>query len=132
MPLFVLRIAEMGPAQKSGQLQVGDQLLEVNGICTDGMTHAEAIGLIREGGSTVTLLIKRSSNPAPHPGVAGGQNLYSSQQLHQHQSQLQFQQQQQYPQHPLTGEAKRCMLGVSRLKRESVQYASNDGWSSYN
>lgn len=96
MPLFVLRIAEMGPAQKSGQLHVGDQLLEVNGICTDGMTHAEAIGLIRQGGSTVTLLIKRISNNPPS-GAAAGPSPYNP---HHHLSQ---QQQTHHPQHPLTG-----------------------------
>ena len=70
MPLFVLRIAEMGPAQMSGQLHVGDQILEVNGICTDNMTHAEAINLIRQGGNTVTLLIKRT-NQATHQPLSG-------------------------------------------------------------
>ncbi|XP_022651870.1 uncharacterized protein LOC111246474 isoform X2 [Varroa destructor] len=108
MPLFVLRIAEMGPAQKSGQLHVGDQLLEVNGICTDGMTHAEAIGLIRQGGSTVTLLIKRISNNPPS-GAAAGPSPYNP---HHHLSQ---QQQAHHPQHPLTVESPPSLISHHSL-----------------
>ncbi|XP_077488020.1 membrane associated guanylate kinase, WW and PDZ domain containing protein magi isoform X2 [Amblyomma americanum] len=82
MPLFVLRIADQGPAQLSGKLQVGDQILEVNGINTKNMTHAEAINIIRQGGNTVRLLVKRTRKvPSPlvvesppsllHPGMSG-------------------------------------------------------------
>ncbi|GFR31742.1 membrane-associated guanylate kinase, WW and PDZ domain-containing protein 1, partial [Trichonephila clavata] len=61
MPLFVLRIAENGPAQQDGKLKVGDQIIEINGICTKDMTHAEAIELIRKDGNSVRLLIKRTN-----------------------------------------------------------------------
>lgn len=82
MPLFVLRIADQGPAQLSGKLQVGDQILEVNGIDTKNMTHANAINIIRQGGNTVRLLVKRTRKvPSPlvvesppsllHPGMSG-------------------------------------------------------------
>ncbi|KAL3246095.1 hypothetical protein MRX96_057963 [Rhipicephalus microplus] len=64
MPLFVLRIADQGPAQLSGKLQVGDQILEVNGINTKNMTHADAINIIRQGGNTVRLLVKRTRKGA--------------------------------------------------------------------
>ncbi|XP_013779275.2 membrane-associated guanylate kinase, WW and PDZ domain-containing protein 1-like isoform X2 [Limulus polyphemus] len=59
MPLFVLRIAENGPAHQDNRLQVGDQIIEINGINTKNMTHAEAIELIRQGSSSVRLLVKR-------------------------------------------------------------------------
>lgn len=39
MPLFILRIAEDGPAAEEGSLRVGDQLMEINGEPTVGMTH---------------------------------------------------------------------------------------------
>lgn len=69
MPLFVLRIADQGPAQLSGKLQVGDQILEVNGIDTKNMTHASAINIIRQGGNTVRLLVKRTRKvPSPLVG----------------------------------------------------------------
>ena len=39
--------------------QVGDQLVEINGQSTKGMTHADAIELIKHSSNTVSLLIKR-------------------------------------------------------------------------
>ncbi|XP_003380266.1 putative PDZ domain protein [Trichinella spiralis] len=61
MPLFVLRIAEGGPADLDHRLQVGDQLLEINGVTTANMTHAEAIELIKRE-SSVRLLVRRLAN----------------------------------------------------------------------
>lgn len=58
MPLFILRIAEDGPAAQEGSLRVGDQLMEINGEQTAGMTHERAISLIREQ-PTVRLIVKR-------------------------------------------------------------------------
>jgi len=58
MPLLVLRIAEGGPAHMDGRLKVGDQLVEINGVMTEGMTHAEAIELIKRE-PIVRLLVKR-------------------------------------------------------------------------
>lgn len=58
MPLFVLRIAEDGPAAVDGRLKVGDQLMEINGQGTRGMTHANAIQLIKQF-PTVRLLVRR-------------------------------------------------------------------------
>ncbi|EEC16827.1 atrophin 1 interacting protein 1, aip1, putative [Ixodes scapularis] len=70
MPLFVLRIADQGPAHLSGKLQVADQILEVNGIDTKNMTHANAINVIRQGGNTVRLLVKRTcKGPSPLVGL---------------------------------------------------------------
>ncbi|XP_035230067.1 membrane-associated guanylate kinase, WW and PDZ domain-containing protein 1-like [Stegodyphus dumicola] len=62
MPLFVLRIAENGPAHQDGKLLVGDQIIEINGKNTKNMTHADAIELIRQGGNTVRLLVKRGNH----------------------------------------------------------------------
>merc|ERR1712214_249910 len=59
MPLFVLRIAVDGPAAADGRLRVGDQIVEINGVNTKDMTHADAIELIKSGGSMVRLLVKR-------------------------------------------------------------------------
>ncbi|XP_071035063.1 membrane-associated guanylate kinase, WW and PDZ domain-containing protein 1 isoform X4 [Parasteatoda tepidariorum] len=59
MPLFVLRIAENGPAHQDGKLMVGDQIIEINGKNTKNMTHAEAIELIRQGNNSVRLLVRR-------------------------------------------------------------------------
>ena len=58
MPLFVLRIAENGPAAIDGRLKVGDQLMEINGHTTKAMTHATAIQIIKQF-PTVKLLVRR-------------------------------------------------------------------------
>ncbi|KAG1659665.1 Membrane-associated guanylate kinase, WW and PDZ domain-containing protein 2 [Nymphon striatum] len=65
MPLFVLRIAENGPAHLDGRLQVSDQIIEINGINTKNMTHAEAIEIIKQGGNSVRLLVKRGVKLPP-------------------------------------------------------------------
>lgn len=59
MPLFILRIAEDGPAAFDGRLRVGDQLIQINNESTLGMTHARAIELITQHQS-VKLNVKRS------------------------------------------------------------------------
>ncbi|XP_015584769.1 membrane-associated guanylate kinase, WW and PDZ domain-containing protein 1 isoform X2 [Cephus cinctus] len=59
MPLFVLQIAENGPASVDNRLRVGDQIIEINGINTKNMTHTEAIEIIRNGGPSVRLLVRR-------------------------------------------------------------------------
>ncbi|XP_034948712.1 membrane-associated guanylate kinase, WW and PDZ domain-containing protein 1 [Chelonus insularis] len=59
MPLFVLQIADNGPAAIDNRLRVGDQIIEINGINTKNMTHAEAIEIIRNGGPSVRLLVRR-------------------------------------------------------------------------
>merc|ERR1740131_884993 len=63
MPLFVLRMAVDGPAAMDGRLRVGDQLVEINGNTTKNMTHGEAIEIIKAGGQTVRLLVRRGKTP---------------------------------------------------------------------
>jgi len=60
MPLFVLRIADDGPAAEDGRLRVGDQLIEINGESTVGMSHETAIQLIKVA-PTVRLVLRRDS-----------------------------------------------------------------------
>ncbi|KAK1906321.1 Membrane-associated guanylate kinase WW and PDZ domain containing protein 2 [Dissostichus eleginoides] len=40
MDLFVLRLAEDGPAIRNGRMRVGDQIIEINGETTRDMSHA--------------------------------------------------------------------------------------------
>ncbi|XP_014614072.1 PREDICTED: membrane-associated guanylate kinase, WW and PDZ domain-containing protein 2-like isoform X4 [Polistes canadensis] len=68
MPLFVLQIAENGPASIDNRLRVGDQIIEINGINTKNMTHTEAIEIIRNGGPSVRLLVRRGCQM---PSVVG-------------------------------------------------------------
>ncbi|KAL8558192.1 hypothetical protein ACOMHN_036281 [Nucella lapillus] len=65
MPLFVLRIADGGAADLDGRLRVGDQILQINNVSTDSMTHTDAIDIIQSGGTSVHLLMKRTGKPPP-------------------------------------------------------------------
>uniref|UniRef100_A0A672ZFC8 Membrane-associated guanylate kinase, WW and PDZ domain-containing protein 1 n=1 Tax=Sphaeramia orbicularis TaxID=375764 RepID=A0A672ZFC8_9TELE len=68
MDLFVLRLAEDGPAIRNGRMRVGDQIIEINGETTRDMTHARAIELIKSGGRRVRLLLKRGTGQVPEYG----------------------------------------------------------------
>ncbi|XP_075039490.1 membrane-associated guanylate kinase, WW and PDZ domain-containing protein 1 isoform X11 [Mixophyes fleayi] len=65
MDLYVLRLAEDGPAEKCGQIRVGDEILEINGETTKNMKHARAIELIKNGGRRVRLSLKRGDGSVP-------------------------------------------------------------------
>ncbi|XP_041794179.1 membrane-associated guanylate kinase, WW and PDZ domain-containing protein 2-like [Chelmon rostratus] len=71
MDLFVLRLAEDGPAIRNGRMRVGDQIIEINGDSTRDMTHARAIELIKAGGRRVRLLLKRGTGQVPEYDCAG-------------------------------------------------------------
>lgn len=49
-------------------VQVGDQIIEINGESTRDMTHARAIELIKSGGRRVRLLLKRGTGQVPEYG----------------------------------------------------------------
>ncbi|XP_039210441.1 membrane-associated guanylate kinase, WW and PDZ domain-containing protein 2 isoform X1 [Crotalus tigris] len=65
MDLYILRLAEDGPAIRNGRMRVGDQIIEINGESTRDMTHARAIELIKSGGRRVRLLLKRGTGQVP-------------------------------------------------------------------
>jgi len=76
LPIFVLRMADGGPAERDGRLRVGDEILEINGRSTENIPHADAIALIKSGGNRVHLLIHRSNKPVYYDGIPnGGQNI---------------------------------------------------------
>jgi C-terminal processing protease CtpA/Prc len=51
--------------------QIGDQIIEINSINTKNMTHAEAIEIIRNGGPSVRLLVRRGGKLPPPPPIGG-------------------------------------------------------------
>ncbi|TSV54887.1 Membrane-associated guanylate kinase, WW and PDZ domain-containing protein 1 [Bagarius yarrelli] len=65
MDLYVLRLAEDGAAERSGKMRVGDEILEINGESTKGMKHTRAIELIKSGGRTAHLVLKRGDGSVP-------------------------------------------------------------------
>ena len=93
IPLYILKVAENGPAAQDGRMQVkisfldgfflrfvtfsnffqsGDQIIEINGHAAHGMTHSQAISLIRSSGLHVRLLLKKTH--APPPSLDGKKN----------------------------------------------------------
>ncbi|XP_049718740.1 membrane-associated guanylate kinase, WW and PDZ domain-containing protein 1 isoform X4 [Elephas maximus indicus] len=65
MDLYVLRLAEDGPAERCGKMRIGDEILEINGETTKNMKHSRAIELIKNGGRRVRLLLKRGDGSVP-------------------------------------------------------------------
>ncbi|XP_018581375.2 membrane-associated guanylate kinase, WW and PDZ domain-containing protein 3-like isoform X2 [Scleropages formosus] len=68
MGLYILRLAEDGPALQDGRIHVGDQIVEINGEPTQGITHTRAIELIQAGGNKVLLLLRRGHGLVPDHG----------------------------------------------------------------
>ncbi|XP_056887342.1 membrane-associated guanylate kinase, WW and PDZ domain-containing protein 3 isoform X3 [Takifugu flavidus] len=58
MGLYILRMAEDGPAYLDGRIHVGDEIVEINGEPAHGISHTRAIELIQAGGSKVVLLLR--------------------------------------------------------------------------
>lgn len=50
-------------------LQVSDQLVEINGDSTAGMTHSQAVEQIRRGGHRIHLVLKRGNGYVPDYGT---------------------------------------------------------------
>lgn len=50
------------------RLQVSDQLVEINGNSTAGMTHSQAVEQIRRGGHRIHLVLKRGNGYVPDYG----------------------------------------------------------------
>ncbi|OCT83474.1 hypothetical protein XELAEV_18026015mg [Xenopus laevis] len=74
MDLYVLRLAEDGPAAKCGKIRVGDEILEINGETTKNMKHARAIEMIKNGGRRVRLCLKRGDGSVPEYEPSGDGN----------------------------------------------------------
>ncbi|XP_029993661.1 membrane-associated guanylate kinase, WW and PDZ domain-containing protein 2 isoform X3 [Sphaeramia orbicularis] len=68
MGLYVLGLMEGGPASRSQKMQVSDQLVEINGDSTAGMTHSQAVEQIRRGGHHIHLVLKRGNGYVPDYG----------------------------------------------------------------
>ncbi|KAK7916720.1 hypothetical protein WMY93_012481 [Mugilogobius chulae] len=89
MGLYILRLAEDGPAQLDGRIHVGDEIVEINGEPARGISHTRAIELIQSGGSKVVLLLRpraglaQDSSPrdpkviSPATSYSGGEVFFS-------------------------------------------------------
>uniref|UniRef100_H0XLT4 Protein scribble homolog n=1 Tax=Otolemur garnettii TaxID=30611 RepID=H0XLT4_OTOGA len=55
--IFISKVSPMGAAGRDGRLRVGLRLLEVNQQSLLGLTHGEAVQLLRSVGDTLTVLV---------------------------------------------------------------------------
>ncbi|OON14080.1 PDZ/DHR/GLGF domain protein, partial [Opisthorchis viverrini] len=62
IPLFVFRIADGGPTSMDGRIQIGDEIVEINGVPTHNMTHKEAVDAIQQSGQHLKMLLSRQSS----------------------------------------------------------------------
>lgn len=56
--IFVKHVVEGTPAAESGDLQAGDQIVEVNGMSLREATHDDAVDVIRRAVSPIRLVVQ--------------------------------------------------------------------------
>ncbi|XP_025966031.2 FERM and PDZ domain-containing protein 2 isoform X2 [Dromaius novaehollandiae] len=57
--IYVKSIISRGPADKDGQIKIGDRLLEVDGISLCGITHKQAVERLKKSGQIARLVLER-------------------------------------------------------------------------
>uniref|UniRef100_H3C1A6 PDZ domain-containing protein n=1 Tax=Tetraodon nigroviridis TaxID=99883 RepID=H3C1A6_TETNG len=57
LPIYIKTIFNKGAAIEDGRLKCGDQIIAVNGHCLEGMTHAEAVDILKKTKSTIILTV---------------------------------------------------------------------------
>ncbi|GAB0192231.1 FERM and PDZ domain-containing protein 2 [Grus japonensis] len=61
--IYVKSIIPRGPADKDGQIKIGDRLLEVDGISLCGITHKQAVEHLKKSGQIAKLVLERGNYP---------------------------------------------------------------------
>ncbi|KAK0137143.1 Multiple PDZ domain protein [Merluccius polli] len=57
LPIYVKTVFGKGAAAEDGRLKRGDQIMAVNGLTLDGVTHEEAVAILKKTKGTVTLTV---------------------------------------------------------------------------
>ncbi|XP_028941374.1 FERM and PDZ domain-containing protein 2, partial [Antrostomus carolinensis] len=65
--IYVKSIIPRGPADKDGQIKIGDRLLEVDGISLCGITHKQAVEHLKKSGQTARLVVERGNYQLAEP-----------------------------------------------------------------
>ncbi|XP_054238666.1 FERM and PDZ domain-containing protein 2 [Indicator indicator] len=65
--IYVKSIIPRGPADKDGQIKIGDRLLEVDGISLCGITHKQAVEHLKKSGQIAKLVLERGSYQLAEP-----------------------------------------------------------------
>ncbi|XP_058697373.1 FERM and PDZ domain-containing protein 2 [Poecile atricapillus] len=65
--IYVKSIIPRGPADKDGQIKIGDRLLEVDGISLCGITHKQAVEHLKKSGQIAKLVLERRNYQLAEP-----------------------------------------------------------------
>ncbi|KAL9847148.1 FERM and PDZ domain-containing protein 2 [Geothlypis trichas] len=65
--IYVKSIIPRGPADKDGQIKIGDRLLEVDGISLCGITHKQAVEHLKKSGQIARLVLERGNYQLAEP-----------------------------------------------------------------
>ncbi|XP_059677315.1 FERM and PDZ domain-containing protein 2 [Gavia stellata] len=65
--IYVKSIIPRGPADKDGQIKIGDRLLEVDGISLCGITHKQAVEHLKKSGQIAKLVLERENYQLAEP-----------------------------------------------------------------
>ncbi|KAM7377385.1 hypothetical protein PAMA_013935 [Pampus argenteus] len=57
LPIYVKTVFGKGAAAEDGRLKRGDQIMAVNGLTLEGVTHEEAVGILKRTKGSVTLTV---------------------------------------------------------------------------
>ncbi|XP_042341457.1 multiple PDZ domain protein [Plectropomus leopardus] len=57
LPIYIKTVFNKGAAIEDGRLKRGDQIIAVNGNCLEGVTHAEAVDILKRTKGTVVLTV---------------------------------------------------------------------------
>ncbi|XP_070712653.1 multiple PDZ domain protein [Pempheris klunzingeri] len=57
LPIYIKTVFNKGAAVEDGRLKRGDQIIAVNGRCLEGMSHAEAVDILKKTKGTVVLTV---------------------------------------------------------------------------
>ncbi|XP_072544185.1 protein scribble homolog isoform X14 [Salminus brasiliensis] len=67
--IFISKVSSSGAAARDGRLKVGLRILEVGNHSLLGMTHTEAVRVLRATGDTLVMLVCDGFDPRNAPGV---------------------------------------------------------------
>ncbi|XP_078069401.1 leucine-rich repeat-containing protein 1 isoform X1 [Mustelus asterias] len=82
--IFISKVSKGGPADLAG-VQVGDMVLEVNGISLQNTTHHEAVNTLRNSGTVIKILILRDRVSTVDDTVASNANCAEADTIQPHQ-----------------------------------------------
>jgi C-terminal processing protease CtpA/Prc len=65
VPIFITNVRPDGAAARNGQLRAGDAILEINGHSLDGLSHVNAVEILKNSLGVVEMKIARETGPVP-------------------------------------------------------------------